>query len=81
MPGFVTGVDIFFKIALAAIAAYVSYQFGAFKQQNDDIKLAGRSGLCQGGPHCSCRCHPRIALFCAETYPQGILRLGNDLRR
>jgi hypothetical protein len=39
MPGFVTGVDIFFKIALAAIAAYVSYQFGAFKQQNDDIKL------------------------------------------
>lgn len=30
MPGFVTGVDIFFKIALAAIAAYVSYQFGAF---------------------------------------------------
>lgn len=39
MPGFVTGVDIFFKIALAAIAAYISYQFGAFKQQNEDIKL------------------------------------------
>jgi hypothetical protein len=39
MPSFVTSFDVLFKIALAAIAAYVSYQFGSFKQQNEDIKL------------------------------------------
>ncbi|AUX78340.1 hypothetical protein [Sinorhizobium fredii] len=39
MGSFVTGIDVLFKISLAVIAAYVSYQFSALKQQNDDIKL------------------------------------------
>jgi hypothetical protein len=39
MDKLVSSIDILFKVALAAIAAYVSYQFGAFKQQNEDIKL------------------------------------------
>ncbi|WP_028002886.1 hypothetical protein [Sinorhizobium arboris] len=37
--GIVSGADVLFKLALAAIAAYVSYQFSAFKQQNEDVKL------------------------------------------
>jgi hypothetical protein len=39
MDKLVSSVDIVFKIALAVIAAVVSYQFGHFKQQNDDVKL------------------------------------------
>jgi hypothetical protein len=39
MDRLVSTVDILFKVALALIAAYTSYQFGAFRQQNDDAKL------------------------------------------
>ncbi len=39
MGNLVSTVDVLFKVALAVIAAYVSYQFSAQKQQNDDIKL------------------------------------------
>lgn len=39
MAKLASAVDILFKITLAVIAAYTSYEFARQKQQNDDIKL------------------------------------------
>jgi hypothetical protein len=36
---FVSISDVIFKLALAIIAAYLSYQFNAQRQQNEDVKL------------------------------------------